>query len=69
MIKMKFNKNINKWNITKEFIIQEYVNNKKSIPQIAEEIGMPYETLFWYKKKFSFDNEKGNGKTRNQNKS
>ncbi|MBI2541482.1 hypothetical protein HYV80_02125 [Candidatus Woesearchaeota archaeon] len=49
---MKFCKNINKWKITKEFLIQEYTQNKKSLPQIAEEIGMPYESLFWYKKKF-----------------
>ncbi|MEK6891949.1 MAG: hypothetical protein AABX25_02065 [Nanoarchaeota archaeon] len=49
---MEFCKNINKWKITKEFLIQEYTQNKKSLPQIAKEIGMPYETLFWYKKKF-----------------
>ncbi len=49
---MKLDKNINKWKITKEFIVEEYINNKKSLPQIAKEIGMIYETLFWYKKKF-----------------
>ncbi|MEA3430239.1 MAG: hypothetical protein U9R08_03120 [Nanoarchaeota archaeon] len=51
-MKLKNNKKSNKWNITKEFIIKEYVTNKKSLPQIAKKIGMPYETLFWYKKKF-----------------
>jgi len=49
---MKINNDTNKWNITKEFIIQKYIQNGKSLPQIAKEIGMPYETLFWYKKKF-----------------
>lgn len=46
------NKKTNKWNITKEFIIEEYINKKKSLPNIAKEIGMPYETLFYYKKRF-----------------
>ncbi|MBW3021733.1 very short patch repair endonuclease, partial [Candidatus Woesearchaeota archaeon] len=45
-------KNQNKWGITKEFLIEEYVNRKKSLPTIAKENGMSYETLFWYKKKF-----------------
>ena len=49
---MKFKNKPNKWNITKEFIIKEYVEKKKSMPQIAKELRMPYETLFWYKKKF-----------------
>lgn len=49
---MKLDTKLNKWNIHKEFIIKEYVENKKSLPRIAKEIGMPYETLFWYKKKF-----------------
>jgi len=52
LIEMKINNDTNKWNITKEFIIQKYIQNGKSLPQIAKEIGMPYETLFWYKKKF-----------------
>ena len=49
---MKFNRNTNKWNITKEYLTKEYVSNIKSIPKIANELGIPYETLFWYKKKF-----------------
>lgn len=51
-MKLKNNKKLNKWNITKEFIIEEYVKKKKSLPEIAKKIGMPYETLFWYKKKY-----------------
>lgn len=42
----------NKWNITKEFIMQEYFNNKKSILRIAKEIGIPYPALYRYKKEF-----------------
>lgn len=49
---MKSKNKSNKWNITKEFIIREYIQKKRSLPEIAKEIGMPYETLFWYKKKF-----------------
>lgn len=49
---IKLKRNSNKWDITKDFITKEYVENKKSIPQIAKELGMPYEILFWYKKKF-----------------
>jgi len=49
---MKLENNSNKWNINKDFIIKEYIHKKKSLPKIAKEIGMPYETLFWYKKKF-----------------
>jgi len=45
----------NKWNITKEFIIQEYFNNKKSILRIAKEIGIPYPTLYRYKKEFGIN--------------
>jgi len=44
---------INKWNISKQFLIKEYIDNKKSLPEIAKSLGMPYETLFWYKKKFN----------------
>ncbi|MBD3248985.1 hypothetical protein GF336_02990 [Candidatus Woesearchaeota archaeon] len=49
---MKNNKKSNKWDITKEFLIEEYVRKKRSLPIIAKELGMPYETLFWYQKKF-----------------
>jgi G:T-mismatch repair DNA endonuclease (very short patch repair protein) len=43
--------NSNKWGISKDLIIREYIKNKKSLPQISKEYGVPYETLFWYKKK------------------
>ncbi len=42
----------NKWNITKKFIEKKYLHDKKSAPTIAKEFGIPYETLFWYMKKF-----------------
>ncbi|MBU0615618.1 MAG: very short patch repair endonuclease [Nanoarchaeota archaeon] len=48
---MKIKKN--KWNITKEYIIKEYVIKKRSLPDIAKAVGMPYETLFWYKRKYN----------------
>jgi len=49
---MNFKIKPNKWNITKEFITKEYTKKKSSLVKIAKDIGMPYETLFWYKKKF-----------------
>lgn len=49
---MKLKRNSNKWNITKDLITKEYTGNKKPITQIAKESGIPYGTLYWYKKKF-----------------
>lgn len=43
---------LNKWNITKDFLIKEYVEKKRSLPEISKSLGMPYETLFYYKKQF-----------------
>lgn len=51
-MKLKNNKKSNKWHITKESIVEEYIKKKKSLPQIAKKLGMPYETLYWYKKRF-----------------
>ncbi len=41
----------NKWGISKKLIINEYIKNKKSLPQLAKELRIPYETLYWYQKK------------------
>ena len=49
---MKFKNKSNKWNLNKDFIIKEYIEKKKSLPKIAKETRIPYETLFWYKEKF-----------------
>ncbi len=43
----------NKWNITKEFLVCEYREKRKSFVQISKETGIPYETLYYYKKKFN----------------
>jgi len=60
--KMKVNREgkPNKWNVTKEFIVKEYVQNKKSLPMIAKELGIPYETLFYYKKRFGISSHSQN---------
>lgn len=42
----------NKWNITKELLEEQYLNKKKSLLKLSKELKIPYETLFWYKKKF-----------------
>jgi DNA mismatch endonuclease Vsr len=42
----------NKWKLTKNFIKREYIDKKKSLLKISKEIGVPYETLYWYKNKF-----------------
>lgn len=43
---------VNKRSIARELIIEQYVHNKKSLPQIAKELGVHYRTLFGYKEKF-----------------
>ncbi|MBN2422868.1 hypothetical protein JXB41_06580 [Candidatus Woesearchaeota archaeon] len=51
-MKLKKPKKSNKWNITKEFLTNEYLKEKKSILKISKETGINYRTLYWYKKKF-----------------
>lgn len=51
-MKFKNYKKSNKWNLTEEFIIEEYIKKRKSFPQISKETGIPYETIYFYKTKF-----------------
>jgi DNA mismatch endonuclease (patch repair protein) len=37
-----------KWEITKEFLIEQHINNKKSIREIAKEMNIPHRTLTNY---------------------
>lgn len=46
-------KNYNKYNLTKQFLIKEYIKNKKSTNKIAREIGCSSVIVWKYLKKFS----------------
>ncbi len=50
---MKPVKKQNKWGITKEFLVEEYLIKKRSILEISKELGIPHETLYWYKNKWN----------------
>lgn len=46
-------KNYNKYNLTKSFLIKEYIDNKKSTNVIAKEITCSQGIIIWYLKKFN----------------
>ena len=43
----------NKWGITKEFLEKEYFQKKNSLLVISKKTSIPYETLYYYLKKFN----------------